>query len=219
MDWITAIPEAVASAASSVTGVLETGWTTLWGWLKNIYDALVSGFADAGVWITDIPQTLDGLFSDLHDWIMDIPAGLEDLSADLHAWLQELALSFPAVPDAGELTLPIMEAVENAITVDPAAVQEAIEAEKAEIWDLPFLVQAQELFSSFQFSGEAEYPKIKIETPAILRPYYPQPEIVLLDFEDYKDYCLWARLLFRAAIWLAFVWHVVDLVTPRLRIS
>lgn len=219
MDWILSVPSAVESAGQAVTDALQTGWTTLWEWLSDIHAAVTSGFADAGGWIMDIPAVLEGLSADLQEWITDIPAVVQDSFSDLHAWLQDMQASFPAVPDAGELTLPIVDAVGNVLAVDPAAVQEAIEAEKAELWDLPFLVQAADLFGSFRFSDEAEYPKIRITTPDILRPYYSEPEIILLDFEDYKDYCLWARLLFRAAIWLAFVWHVVDLATPRLRIS
>lgn len=194
-DWITSIPDAVAAVGDAVTDALESGWTTLWEYLTAIKDSLAGILTG----VTDIPDVIGGLFTDLHGWILDIPAAV--------------------VPGADEITVPIVDAIKDTFTVDADAVQEAVEAERAELWNFPFLVQAKELYDGFSFPAEVTYPKIKIETPAILRAYYPQPEIVLLDFEDYKDYCLWARLLFRASIWLWLIWHVVDLATPKLRIS
>ena len=246
--WITAIPDAIASGVGTVKDVLETGWSTLWGHLTGIGNTLMeigetvtTGFQQVVAGITDLPGTLEGLFDNLHEWIMDIPATLSDSFASLQEWIMDIPITLTAgfdavqdafaalgdllsgltdaIPGADDITLPITDAIAEALTVDPDAVQEVVQAEKAELWNFPFLAQAKDLFDGFRFSAEVTYPKIRIETPAIIRPYYNQPEIILLDFEDYKDYCLWARLLFRAAIWLALVWHIVDLATPKLRIS
>lgn len=232
--WITSIPDAVASAAASLKGALENGWTTLWGHLTGIGNTLMdlsgtvaAGFEQIVQGITDIPETLTGQFSDLQQWILDIPETLSAGFSDLQERIGEFSLTITdaladlaaAIPDAGAISGPITDAIADALTADPEVIQETVEAEKTDLWNLPFLTQAQELFDDFRFSAVVTYPKIKIETPAVLRPYYDQPEIILLDFEDYKDYCLWARLLFRAAIWLALVWHIVDLATPKLRIS
>lgn len=237
-----------SSGISTVRGVLETGWTTLWGrlagmgdTLTDIWETLTAGFSLVTAGITDIPGTLSGLFENLHEWIMDIPVTVSDAFTNLHDWIMDIPqtltagfdavtdtlLSIPgwlsdladAIPGVGEITLPITDAIADTLTVDPDAVQEAVAAESAELWDLPFLEQAQDLFDGLSFSAEVTYPKIKMVTPAIIRPYYDRPEIILLDFEDYKTYCQWMRLLLRAALWLAFVWHVVVLITPKLRIS
>ena len=246
--WITAIPDAVSAGVSTIKGILETGWTTLWGHLTGIGDTLSgigeavgTGFSQVVSGITDIPGTLGGLFEDLHDWILGIPGTFDGLFEGLHDWIldipQTLTAGFgvisdsfealrgwlldlmDAIPTADAITLPITDAVSDVLTVDPDAVREAIDAEAAELWNLPFLDQAQELYSSIQASDTLQYPQIRIETPEILKSCYQEPEIILLDFEDYGDYCQWARLLIRAALWLAFVWHVIVLVTPKLRIS
>ena len=239
--WIKAIPDSITSGVNTIKSVLETGWTTLWGHLTGIGDtletianSLVSGFSQVVEGVTDIPGTLEGLFTNLHEWILDIPAVLEGGFASLQEWILDIPVSISdaadliqgilaegiqAIPDADSITAPIVDAVTDAFTVDPDVVQEVIAAESTSLWELPFLADAKEIFDALKFPDMYHYPKIKIATPEIIKPYYDQPEIVLLDFEDYKDYCLWARLLFRAAIWLALVWHVVDLATPRLRIS
>lgn len=196
LDGILNLPSKIASAFSSF-------FSTLWGWLQSILTAikaipgfLTDGFASVGEWIMDIPVTLESQLANVQGWIMDIP-----------------------IPDTAEITQPIIDTIDDAISVDTDVVQETIAAEQTEVWNLPFFGQAQSLFDSFHFSDTVYYPKIKITTPDIIRPYYKQPEIILLDFEDYKDYCLWARLLCRAILWLALIWHIVDLATPKLRIT
>lgn len=211
--WITAIPTAIGDILNNLTNA----WTTLWGWLSDIASGITTGFAQVGEWIMDIPATLNDAFTNLQEWIADVPVSISGGLTDIKEAIPSLdGLTFP---DVGAITTPITDAIGDIFTIDPDAIQEAIEAEQSDLFDLPFLVQAQELFDGVSFSDTVTYPKIKITTPNILRTYYDQPEIILLDFEDYKDYCLWARLLFRAMIWLAFVWHVVDLITPKFRIS
>lgn len=220
---LTGIKDTVTEIGDTVT----TGFESVVSGLTALPDVITGAFSDLHQWILDIPGSFSGAFSDLREWIMDIPETLEAGGAAITDKLDAVAGTLTgalsdladAIPGADAITTPITDAIADALTVDAAAVAAAVEVEKADLWSFPFLAQAQELFEGLSFSEEISYPKIKVETPAVLRPYYDQPEIVLLDFETYKDYCLWARLLFRAAIWLALVWHVVDLVTPKFRIS
>lgn len=227
---LTGIKDTLTEIGSTVT----TGFEQVVSGVTALPETITGAFADLHQWILDIPGSFSGAFADLQEWIMDIPeayeAGVTVITGKMDAVAGTLTDSLTAlqngvsdladaIPAADAITTPITTAIADALTVDAAAVQATVEEEKEELWDLPFLTQAKKLFDGFSFSAEVTYPKIKIETPAILRPYYDQPEIILLDFEDYKDYCLWARLLFRASIWLWLVWHIVDLVTPRLRIS
>lgn len=69
MDYL--LPDAVASAAASLKGALENGWTTLWKHLTGIGNTLTdlsgtvaAGFEQIMQGITDIPETLTGQFSD-----------------------------------------------------------------------------------------------------------------------------------------------------------
>lgn len=220
---LTGIKDTVTEIGDTVTA----GFDSVVSGVTALPDVLTGAFSDLHQWILDIPGSFSGAFADLQEWIMDIPETLEAGGAAITDKLDAVAGTLTgalsdltdAIPGADAITTPITDAIADALTVDAGAVAAAVEAEKADLWSFPFLSQAQELFDGLSFSEEISYPKIKVETPAVLRPYYDQPEIVLLDFETYKDYCLWARLLFRAAIWLALVWHVVDLVTPKLRIS
>lgn len=225
LDALLNLPGKIAQAFVSL-------FSTLFGWLSNILSTIRTGFADVGEWIMDIPQTLDEQFADVQEWIMDIPITLEQGFSDVLEWIMDIPVTLESqlanvqgwimdipIPDTAEITQPIIDTIDDAISVDTDVVQETIAAEQTEVWNLPFFGQAQSLFDSFHFSDTVYYPKIKITTPDIIRPYYKQPEIILLDFEDYKDYCLWARLLCRAILWLALIWHIVDLATPKLRIT
>ena len=57
-----------------------------------------------------------------------------------------------------------------------------------------------------------DYPVISITTPDILLPYYKQPEIILVDFEDYAKYFVWARAIISFSLYFGFgLWLVNDI--------
>lgn len=57
--------------------------------------------------------------------------------------------------------------------------------------------------------GSYEYPKISIQTPDILKSFYPQAEILLVDFADWANYFIMIRSLLSYTIGFGFIMWVV----------
>lgn len=106
--------------------------------------------------------------------------------------LSQILAAILSIPALLTLDVPLIKAAVNAATKD-VALETGVE---------PILA----LFQSIDFGDDYTYPVISITTPDILKPYYPEPEIILCDFEDYAEYCLWARNIFRVTLWLAFLY-------------
>lgn len=67
-------------------------------------------------------------------------------------------------------------------------------------------------YAKTQITDSYEYPVITIECPEILKPYWKQDVIVLLDFEDYAKYFLWVRMAMSFALLFGFVlWLFKDI--------
>ena len=63
-----------------------------------------------------------------------------------------------------------------------------------------------------QITNSYDYPVITIECPEILRPYWKQEQIILLDFEDYATYFIWVRTAMAFAILFGFaLWLIKDI--------
>lgn len=61
-------------------------------------------------------------------------------------------------------------------------------------------------------TNDYKYPVISMRTPDILKPYYNQPEIILLDFKDYATYFIWVRTILAFSICFGFaLWIVKDI--------
>ena len=106
--------------------------------------------------------------------------------------LNQILAAILSIPALLTLDLPLIKAAVDAATKD-VALETGVE---------PILT----LFQGINFSDDYTYPVISIKTPDILKTYYDEPEIILCDFEDYAEYCLWARNIFRVTLWLAFLY-------------
>lgn len=106
--------------------------------------------------------------------------------------LNQILAAILSIPALLTLDLPLIKAAIDAATKD-VALETGVE---------PILT----LFQGINFSDDYTYPVISIKTPDILKTYYDEPEIILCDFEDYAEYCLWARNIFRVTLWLAFLY-------------
>lgn len=133
-------------------------------------------------------DALQGSIS-IPDIKVDFPAIEIPNYMDILAQILAAILSIPALLT---LDVPLIKAAVNAATKD-VALETGVE---------PILA----LFQGISFSDDYTYPVISIKTPDILKSYYPEPEIILCDFEDYAEYCQWARNIFRVTLWLAFLY-------------
>ena len=68
-------------------------------------------------------------------------------------------------------------------------------------------------------SAVIEYPKIEVDTPNVLKPFFDQPTIVLLDFADWKEYCIWARRIFAVTTYIALGFAMIYRAKQRLGIG
>ena len=74
-------------------------------------------------------------------------------------------------------------------------------------------------FEKFKFSDNYTYPVIDIDNPDILKKFYNHSKLVLIDFADYKEQFLWARLIVKCSLWFAFAYHIIKLFRVRFTIS
>lgn len=67
------------------------------------------------------------------------------------------------------------------------------------------------------FSG-SYYPKLTIKTPAIIKQYYPEEEIILLDFADWAMYFQIVRTLLEFSFWFAEIYYLISRIRPTISI-
>lgn len=63
------------------------------------------------------------------------------------------------------------------------------------------------------------YPKLTIKTPQIIRQFYDEEEIVLLDFEEWASTFVIVRTLLEFSFWLAEIYYLLSKLRPVISIS
>lgn len=118
-------------------------------------------------------------------------------------------LEFPAIPDISGILNDILSAVKGIFSVDMAAISPQLNPLKS-LWEDHFLFigQLRDCFSDLSFPETYAYPVIRIQTPTILKAYYDQEYIVLLDFKDYEKYFTWGRNLVSCMLWVGFAYSL-----------
>lgn len=134
--------------------------------------------------------------------------------------LPDIKVNFPFIPDYMDILGQILSAVQNLFVIDTAAVSAACEG-FGDVWDnhFPFIAKVKGIFGDLSLRDDGSYPVIQVETFKILKPYYKQDYIVILDFADYAVYLQWARRLVRAVLWVAFGYSLLRRVRVRFHIS
>lgn len=207
-DAVTIFPKAIQDGMSEViTDVFPAALIDALN--KALPNNIVAGVSTLPLSIVDalIPElelTIPfALQASLPKILMDALSGsitIPDIKVDFPAIeipnymdiLSQILAAILSIPALLTLDVPLIKAAVNAATKD-VALETGVE---------PILA----LFQSIDFGDDYTYPVISITTPDILKPYYPEPEIILCDFEDYAEYCLWARNIFRVTLWLAFLY-------------
>lgn len=202
---------------------LFVGWQE---WIKGTYDNVT------GIFFNQMPQILNMLNSLLNQAI-GFPAALAPfiVSSIVEALekIEPLPIEIPAgipleFPDSIPLELPegfsipnymnilqeILNAINNIFTLDMAAILAAALALKG-VFDgvFPDLDAIKGLFDSMKFSDDYDYPVFKMKNPDALRNIGVGGEyIILLDFGEYAQYCVWVRQLIRCILWLTFAYTI-----------
>lgn len=114
-------------------------------------------------------------------------------------------ISFP------EIVFPdLLSILTEFFTIDTAAINGEISSLQLSLGGhFPIFDQLGDIFSGLSFSSDYTYPVIKIGTPQILRPYYDEEYIILLDFGDYANYFKWARNIVTAMLWVGYSYSLM----------
>lgn len=178
--------------------------------IGSMSEALSGTITDA---LTDIKAgtlTIPDILTDVKSYVMTIPDALTDIKtqvaslslADVKEAVGELVLSIIDYTGLLEKIIELLKSILDAITdfksffiIDTAAIKShTITAVKAvpAIDQFDFiLAYLDDLKASI--TDSYEYPVIAVDTPEILKPYYKSARIILVDFEDYATYFIWAR--------------------------
>lgn len=183
--------------------------------------------------ITEIPGNID---SALHEWVfpalesqlakMDnlisiVGDGFKSLPDTLSAALGDIKVNVPDI-NIPDINIPepinytnsfsrIIELLESFFVIDTAALSDAASGFD-DVWEdkFPFGSRLNVILGGFSFSDSFDYPVIKMETPDILKQFYPDDYIVLCDFSQFKTQCMWVRNLCRCLLWFSFALSFIN---------
>lgn len=209
------LPDSIAgSIASAFPGVFDIGDVTksflealplpiilsieaLGDTLESIKETVVA-LPGIGAGTIDIPDTWSGPLAGILDGVTAIP-NIFDIALEVKDVLTGVLDQVVALPRAlvGELDI--------AISIDQPVVDEAAEELAATITGkLPDLSGIRDTIDAVRYPDSYNYPKIKIQTPAILKSFYPDDYIILFDGADYAKYFVWVRNILRVMLWVGF---------------
>lgn len=195
-DQIQEIPDNVANAFREFFGEIQAGITELPNEIAN------------ALGIDELPDNMADAF---HEFFGEIVKGITELPDNIANALPSIDISFPSALDYTNILNQISSQIENLFLVDTDVLGDALSGFD-DVWNekIPFISSIAPLFDVFHFSDNYTYPVIKVQTPDILSSYYSDDYIVLLDFEDYKQYTLWARNIVKAWLWFCFGLSIVN---------
>lgn len=221
-DLITGVPADLTNLKDAVSVFPKAFQDAMTGVITDVFPAALIGALEdalpsyivAGV--TALPlQLVDILIPQLD---LSIPRALEGslpkILTDALAGsivLPEIKVDLPAIeiPNymdiLGQILAAIL-AIPALLTFDVPAIKAAAQAATKDVALETGLEPIVTLFEGIRFDDNITYPVIAIDTPDILKKFYQEPQIILLDFEDYAQYCEMARNIFRVTLWLAFLY-------------
>lgn len=221
-DLITGVPVDLADLKDAVTIFPKAFQDAMTDVITDVFPAaLIDALTDAlpksivqGV--ATLPLSIvDALIPELEMTIpFTLQASLPKILMDALSGsitIPDIKVDFPAIeiPNYMDILAQILAAILSIpalLTLDVPLIKAAVDAATKDVALETGVEPILALFQDISFSDDYTYPVIAIKTPDILKSYYPEPEIILCDFEDYAEYCLWARNIFRVTLWLAFLY-------------
>lgn len=202
--------EFLGSPLEIITHSLRQIWTQIKDVPGNIDNALQQWVLPA---LNSQLSNLQNIYDVVDGGLKALPASISEAIGKLEVEVPEIQIPEINVP---EISIPepinytsalsrITELLENLFVIDTAAISDAASGFDT-VWNdkLPFGNKLYAILGGFSFSSNYNYPVIKIETPEILKLFYKDDYIILCDFENYKQQCLWVRNLVRCLLWFSF---------------
>lgn len=227
-DWLSDIFDSmkqgfldVVQWLSDTWDLIKVGFSDVVQWLKDTWDLVKQGFSDVIQWLKNLFDMIKQGFKDVIQWMKDTWDLIKQGFQDAVEWLQNIFNQIVETPQA--IWNNFKEAIGNIADtiqgffdfwkIDPDNIKKAVgKVEKFSGFD--HFTTVYNLWSALD-NGVIEYPKIEIDTPAIIGQFYKQPTIVLLDFGDYKTYCIWARRIFSVCAWFGFCLSAIRKFVPK----
>lgn len=211
--------EFLAEPLSIVTQSLNMIWSSI----KEIPGDISAAFQE---WVVPQINALKTGLESLGEGLANMPKSIADAVKAIE-WppleVPEVSvppLELPVPVDYSSPLARIIELLENMFVIDTVVLADHLKGLE-NVWSerLPFVGKTQALFSGFGFSDKYDYPVIKIKTPDVLKTFYSDEFIILLDFADYKQYCLWARNIVKAWLWFCFGLSIFNHIKTNLHIG
>ena len=188
-DVITAITDAPAG----IIDAIKENWLNITASISIFADSIVNPVKAIAQGILDIPQEIADIFECLIENVGDI------------------SISIPQIIQ-GILDIPLD--IIDWFTIDMDAIQDAVDINTFKHHNYIPYDDAENLFRDF-LTMEVEYPKLTINTPTIIKQYYHEDIIVLLDFYDWKDTFFIVRAVLQFSFWLWEFCYLLGGIRPR----
>lgn len=194
-----------------ITNSLRQIWTQITEIPGNIDSALHEWVFPA---LESQLSKMDNLISIVGDGFKSLPDILSAALSDINVNVPDISLPDINIPEPINYTNSfsrIIELLESFFVIDTAALSDAASGFN-DVWadKFPFGSRLNTILGGFTFSDNFNYPVIKMETPDILKQFYPNDYIVLCDFAQFKTQCIWVRNLCRCLLWFSFALSFIN---------
>ncbi len=126
---------------------------------------------------------------------------------------------FNALKNIGTAISNLLLGILDWFTIDTEAITTELASAKFDIGEE--FIPVEDFHAKLNEIGELTfyYPKLEINTPTIIKQYYEEDTIVLLDFKDWDWVFSKVRLILKFTLWFAYLYSVIRNFSPRLTLS
>lgn len=187
-----------------ITASLKSIWTSIEAVPGNISSAFKEWVLPA---VDSCLLGLNNIFTSIEGLPAKIAASISTVTLPVE--VPEITLPEITLPNPIDYTNPlnkIISLLEQFFLIDTVAIGDALSGFD-NVWKDKFPEEKiGALFKNFSFSSSFTYPVIKIQTPDIIKTYYSDEYIILVDFgsDMLIKHVKWARNIIRAMLWFAF---------------
>jgi len=152
------------------------------------------------------------------NWLIRILLNLIDYTGFLRtiiSLIQSIVDGIASIPE-------FIKAIITWFIIDIDAISQSIPSMDDILEKIPIISQFRHfstIIRAFNIGKNYEYPKITIETPAVLRPHLGYSIITLVDFADYEKYMKMARNIIEATLYIGFGFYIMKMFKVRLKLG
>lgn len=194
--------------------------------IDNIDDNILDMLKDISTWYEDFVAhtvNISAWREDYNTHTANISTAFEDVIEGLlpvstiSNTVDDIKASVIGIPNTlsnvldGVVALPtdVATAIDTTFAVDRTAVQTKA-VDFSDVWTskFKFLSDMQGMVDNFSFNDTYTYPIIEIQTPKIIKQFYAKDTIILFNGANFATHFVWVRNIFRAFLWLKFLFYL-----------